>query len=104
MQQPLKLAAMMVGRPVSLDVVKSVAVKGDVTLGVSNVSISDHTGRFLVRNVSFDVRAGEILAVAGVQGNGQFELAEAIVGLQEHVTGNISLEGRDITRSSVRGA
>ena len=99
-----ELASMMVGRPVSLDVVKSVAVKGDITLGVSNVSISDHTGRFLVRNVSFDVRAGEILAVAGVQGNGQSELAEAIVGLQEHVTGNISLEGRDITRSSVRGA
>ena len=99
-----ELASMMVGRPVSLDVVKSVAVKGDITLGVSNVSISDHTGRFLVRNVSFDVRAGEILAVAGVQGNGQSELAEAIVGLQEHVTGNISLEGRDITRSSVRCA
>jgi simple sugar transport system ATP-binding protein len=94
----------MVGRPVSLDVDKNAAKLGGVTLAVSNLTISDHTGRSLVKNVSFEVRAGEILAVAGVQGNGQSELAEAIVGLQEHVTGKIELEGTDITKASVRDA
>lgn len=99
-----ELASLMVGRPVSLDVDKNAAKLGGVTLAVSNLTISDHTGRSLVKNVSFEVRAGEILAVAGVQGNGQSELAEAIVGLQEHVTGKIELEGTDITKSSVRDA
>jgi simple sugar transport system ATP-binding protein len=87
-----ELASLMVGRPVSLDVDKNPAKLGNVTLSVSNLTISDHTGRSLVKNVSFEVRAGEILAVAGVQGNGQSELAESIVGLQEHVTGTITLE------------
>ncbi|MEY2876824.1 MAG: hypothetical protein RLZ24_251 [Actinomycetota bacterium] len=97
-----ELASLMVGRPVSLDVDKNPAKLGNVTLSVSNLTICDHTGRSLVKNVSFEVRAGEILAVAGVQGNGQSELAESIVGLQEHVTGTITLEGQDITKSSVR--
>ena len=99
-----ELASLMVGRPVSLDVDKNPAKLGGVTLSVSNLTIADHTGRSLVKNVSFEVRAGEILAVAGVQGNGQSELAESIVGLQEHVTGSIKLEGQDITKSSVRDA
>ena len=99
-----ELASLMVGRPVSLDVEKNPAKLGNVTLSVSNLTISDHTGRSLVKNVSFEVRAGEVLAVAGVQGNGQSELAESIVGLQEHVTGSIKLEGQDITKSSVRDA
>ena len=99
-----ELASLMVGRLVSLDVDKNAAKLGGVTLAVSNLTISDHTGRSLVKNVSFEVRAGEILAVAGVQGNGQSELAEAIVGLQEHVTGKIELEGTDITKASVRDA
>ena len=99
-----ELAALMVGRPVSLDVEKSAPQLGDVILSVKDLKISDHAGRSLVRNVSFDVRAGEILAVAGVQGNGQSELAEAIVGLQEHVTGQINLNGKDLTRATVREA
>ncbi len=99
-----ELASLMVGRPVSLDVDKKPAKLGSVTLSVSNLTIADHTGRSLVKNVSFEVRAGEILAVAGVQGNGQSELAESIVGLQEHVAGSIKLEGQDITKSSVRDA
>jgi len=101
---PEELASLMVGRPVSLDVDKNSAKLGGITLAVSNLTISDHTGRSLVKNVSFEVRAGEVLAVAGVQGNGQSELAEAIVGLQEHVTGKIELEGTDITKASVRDA
>lgn len=97
-----ELASLMVGRPVSLDVDKSAPKLGDVVLDVNGLSISDHTGRTLVNNVSFEIRAGEILAVAGVQGNGQTELAESIVGLQTHVSGQIRLSGEDITQSSVR--
>jgi simple sugar transport system ATP-binding protein len=99
-----ELASLMVGRPVSLDVDKNPPQLGKVMLDVKNLSISDHTGRALVKDVSFELRTGEILAVAGVQGNGQSELAEAIVGLQEHVRGSISLDGVDITKSSVREA
>jgi simple sugar transport system ATP-binding protein len=99
-----ELASLMVGRPVSLDVDKNPPQLGSVMLDVKNLSISDHTGRALVKDVSFELRTGEILAVAGVQGNGQSELAEAIVGLQEHVHGSISLDGVDITKVSVREA
>ncbi|CAN2215590.1 COG3845 ABC-type uncharacterized transport systems, ATPase components [Candidatus Nanopelagicaceae bacterium] len=99
-----ELASLMVGRPVSLDVEKKTPEHGKVMLDVKNLNISDHTGRSLVKNVSFELRTGEVLAVAGVQGNGQSELAEAIVGLQEHVHGTISLDGVDITKSSVREA
>jgi simple sugar transport system ATP-binding protein len=99
-----ELASLMVGRPVSLDVDKKAPQLGKVMLDVRNLNISDHTGRSLVKNVSFELRTGEILAVAGVQGNGQSELAEAIVGLQEHVHGTISLDGVDITKASVREA
>ncbi len=99
-----ELASLMVGRPVSLDVEKKAPTLGKVMLDVKNLNISDHTGRSLVKNVSFELRTGEVLAVAGVQGNGQSELAEAIVGLQEHVHGTISLDGVDITKASVREA
>jgi simple sugar transport system ATP-binding protein len=99
-----ELASLMVGRPVSLDVEKKAPTLGKVMLDVKNLNISDHTGRSLVKNVSFELHTGEVLAVAGVQGNGQSELAEAIVGLQEHVHGTISLDGVDITKASVREA
>jgi len=99
-----ELASLMVGRPVSLDVDKKAATPGKVMLEVKNLHISDHTGRALVKDISFQLHAGEVLAVAGVQGNGQSELAEAIVGLQEHVTGTITLDGADITKASVREA
>lgn len=99
-----ELASLMVGRPVSLDVDKKAPQLGKVMLDVRDLNISDHTGRSLVKNVSFELRTGEVLAVAGVQGNGQSELAEAIVGLQEHVHGTISLDGVDITKASVREA
>jgi simple sugar transport system ATP-binding protein len=99
-----ELASLMVGRPVSLDVDKKAPTLGKVMLDVKNLNIADHTGRSLVKDVSFELRTGEVLAVAGVQGNGQTELAEAIVGLQEHVHGTISLDGVDITKTSVREA
>lgn len=97
-----ELASMMVGRPISLDVFKKVSTPGAPVLQVKNLNIHDVTGRRLVKNVNFEVHAGEIVAVAGVQGNGQSELAEAIVGLAEFVDGEIILDGREITKSSVR--
>lgn len=97
-----ELASLMVGRPVSLDVEKSAPSLQGTLLQVRDLTVRDHTGRTLVNKVSFEVQAGEVLAVAGVQGNGQSELAEAIIGLQEHVEGAINLAGKDITQSSVR--
>jgi simple sugar transport system ATP-binding protein len=94
----------MVGRPVSLEIEKAPPSFGPVILDVENLTIRDHTGRALVSDISFSIRAGEILAVAGVQGNGQSELAEAIIGLQDHVDGKITLAGEDISKFSVRKA
>jgi len=96
------LATLMVGRPISLEVDKDPAKIGRVILSVKDLQVHDRTGRRLVKGVSFDVHAGEIVAVAGVQGNGQSELAEAIVGLQEFIEGQIVLDGIDITTDSVR--
>ena len=62
----------------------------------------DHRNQLVVNNVSFEVRDGEVLAIAGVQGNGQTELTEALVGLQSRVTGSIPLHGQDLTKASVR--
>jgi simple sugar transport system ATP-binding protein len=64
--------------------------------------VIDAAGHLVVNDVSFDVHAGEILAIAGVQGNGQTELTEAIMGLQPRVTGSITLDGTELRRSSVR--
>jgi ABC-type uncharacterized transport system ATPase subunit len=99
-----ELATLMVGRPISLDVKKKPAEIGQVILSVQSLQVRDRTGRRLVKEVSFEVHAGEIVVVAGVQGNGQSELAEAMVGLQEFVTGKISLDGVDISHESVRDA
>jgi ABC-type uncharacterized transport system ATPase subunit len=97
-----ELASLMVGRAVDLTVDKGAYNPGDVALQVSNLSVVDPRGQVVVNNVSFDVRAGEILAIAGVQGNGQTELTEAIMGLQQHVTGDIRLDGRPIRHLNVR--
>jgi simple sugar transport system ATP-binding protein len=96
-----ELASLMVGRPVVLDVYKKASTAGPVVLSINNLNVRDVTGRRLVKNVSFDVHEGEILAVAGVQGNGQSELAKAIVGLEEFMDGSIVLGGKDITTWSV---
>jgi simple sugar transport system ATP-binding protein len=104
-----ELASMMVGRSVQLTVEKAVREPGAAVLTVSGVSVVDDVGHVPVRDVSFDVRAGEIFAIAGVQGNGQSELAKAIVGLERGVTGSIRIGGdealgrgtHDILRSGV---
>jgi general nucleoside transport system ATP-binding protein len=96
-----ELAALMVGRPVNLAPDKNTPHIGDPILVVKNLEITDPSGRALVSDVNFEVRAGEVLAIAGVQGNGQSELAEAMVNLQSHMRGSISLAGVEIVGKSV---
>jgi len=98
------LARLMVGREVLLRVEKPDARAGDAVLTVRNFSIRGREGTARVDNVSFEVRAGEIVGIAGVEGNGQTELIEALAGLipGSDVSGSISFEGRDITRSDAR--
>lgn len=94
-----QLAEMMVGRPVDLVVDKSPAQPGEPVLTVHDLVVIDDHDRVLVDHVDFEVRAGEIVAVAGVQGNGQTELVEAITGLRAPITGSIALDGSVADRS-----
>jgi len=96
-----ELAALMVGRAVQLRVSKETATPAGVVLDVRDLSVSSEHGGFAVDSVSFDVRAGEILGIAGVQGNGQTELCEALMGLRPS-TGSVLLAGADIARTSTR--
>lgn len=97
-----KLAELMVGRPVDLVVDKKPAHPGDVVLDVEKLVVLDDRNQRAVDGVSLQVRAGEIVGVAGVQGNGQTELVEAITGLRPSLGGFVRLEGEDITTASVR--
>ncbi|MFU8945577.1 ABC transporter ATP-binding protein [Mycetocola zhadangensis] len=97
-----ELAALMVGRAVELTVQKETARPGAASLVVRNLDVIDPLGLKVVNNVSFEVHEGEILAIAGVQGNGQTELTEAIMGLQPRVAGDITLNGEKLTGLSVR--
>jgi simple sugar transport system ATP-binding protein len=90
---PAELASLMVGRPVQLVVEKDTAAPGEVILDVDHLSIVDDTGVVLVDDVSFSVRGGEIYAIAGVQGNGQTEITQALVGLLRPTTGSVSIAG-----------
>jgi len=97
-----QIAEMMVGRPVELTVQKNSASAGDVVLKVTDLTVLDADGRTHVENVSFEVHAGEIVGIAGVQGNGQTELVEALTGLRKATGGAISLDGKDLTHSNPR--
>jgi len=97
-----ELAAMMVGRPVELTVSKKEPELGAASLVVEGLTVVDPAGLVQVDDISFEVRDGEILAVAGVQGNGQTELTEALLGLQHHVLGSIRLDGRELVGRKVR--
>jgi general nucleoside transport system ATP-binding protein len=97
-----ELAALMVGRQVSLRVSKTAATPGEVVLEVADLHVPDDRGQDAVAGVSFSVRAGEILGVAGVQGNGQTELCEALMGLRPAGAGSVRLAGREITADSPR--
>ncbi|NCA25318.1 MAG: ATP-binding cassette domain-containing protein [Actinobacteria bacterium] len=90
------------GREVDL-VPEKIAIKpGKIILDIDKLSVSDASGRKIINSLSLQVRAGEILAIAGVQGNGQSELARAIVNLEDHVLGSIKLDDQEILGSTVQ--
>ena len=96
-----EMASLMVGRPVDLTVNKADGKPGKTILEMVDLNVLDTTGRALASKINLTVSAGEVVAVAGVQGNGQSELAEAIVGLREHLTGSIKLSGNELIGRSV---
>lgn len=96
-----ELASMMVGRPVKLNIEKEPAQPGDPVISAEGIRIVDDVGQVQVDDVSFSVRSGEIYALAGVQGNGQTELTEALVGLTPVERGTITIDGRDVTRAKI---
>ena len=98
-----ELSNMMVGRPVQLEVVKGPAQPGETVLEVRDVSVYSHAHKKdAVHQVSFDVRAGEILCIAGIDGNGQTELIHGLTGLEKISGGSVRLCGREITHASIR--
>jgi simple sugar transport system ATP-binding protein len=99
---PADLARLMVGRPVMLQVDKGPAHPGQPVLQLSRLVIADDRHQPAVDGVELEIRTGEIVGVAGVEGNGQTELVEALVGLRQPRSGTILLNGRDVSRASVR--
>lgn len=97
-----QLASMMVGRDVTLEVEKGVARTGPVVLEVKGLAVRDHRDIEVVQGVDFEVREGEVLGIAGVQGNGQTELVEAITGLRSSHSGDVHLGGYDCTGKTPR--
>ncbi|MBA5802209.1 ATP-binding cassette domain-containing protein [Rhizobium changzhiense] len=94
-----ELAELMVGRRVLLRVQKGEANPQAAVLSVRNLTVKDNRGVTMVDNVSFDVRAGEIVGIAGVAGNGQSELLEAIAGIRKPTSGEIFLDGQTIDKA-----
>lgn len=97
-----ELASMMVGRSVSLTLDKEPARPQETTFEVRDLTVIAPSGQHVVDGISFGIARGEILAVAGVQGNGQTELTEAILGLQERVHGSVLLDGKELLGRSVK--
>jgi simple sugar transport system ATP-binding protein len=96
------LAEMMVGRPVLLQVERGTANPGETVLSIEGLGVRDERGLDAVRDLSLGVRAGEIVGIAGVDGNGQTQLIEAIAGMRRPHAGRITVAGRDITHASPR--
>ena len=96
-----ELAASMVGRDVQLTVFKEPAQPGATALEVRNLTVFDESGHKVVDDVSLEVHAGEILAIAGVQGNGQSEFVEALLGARKQMSGEVVLDGRSLVGSTV---
>jgi len=96
------LAELMVGREVQLTVDRGESHPGETMLSVAGLRVKDNRGREVVHEVGFDVRAGEIFGIAGVAGNGQDELVEAILGLRPAGGGTVTLGGRGVTNASPR--
>ena len=97
-----EMANKMVGREVSFEVDKPESHYGKEILSVQNLTVKDENDFPVVKNATFSIRGGEILAIAGVSGNGQVELADAIAGLLPAADGKIVLNGKDITNMSIR--
>ena len=97
-----EMANKMVGREVSFEREKAEAKYGDVVLSVKDLTVKDSNGFEVVKKASFDVRSGEIVAIAGVSGNGQVEIADAITGIMQAAGGKITLNGKDITNWNIR--
>ena len=99
-----ELSNLMVGRPVQLEVVKEPAKPSEVILEVKNMSVPSHIHkRNAVNNVSLNVRRGEIVCIAGIDGNGQSEFIYGLTGLDKISSGTINLCGEDITKKSIKG-
>ncbi|MFR3728898.1 ABC transporter ATP-binding protein [Lacrimispora sp.] len=100
-----EMSEMMVGRKVNLTVDKKAAAPGEVVLEVSSLSVEakrEGQKKKLVHDVSFKVRRGEIVCIAGIDGNGQTELIHAITGISDMSSGTVSINGEDMTRKSIR--
>jgi simple sugar transport system ATP-binding protein len=98
-----ELSRMMVGRDISFSIDKKKVETGDVVLSVRNVTVASKLHKNnAVKNVSFDVRAGEIVCLAGIDGNGQTEFVSALTGLEKTNEGAMLLCGHDITKASIR--
>jgi simple sugar transport system ATP-binding protein len=97
-----ELASLMVGRSVELTVRKGAPTLHDNSLTVTDLVVADEAGTLVVDGVTFSVQGGEVLVVAGVQGNGQTELTEALLGLENDVSGSITLDGKELVGRSVR--
>lgn len=97
-----ELASMMVGRSVDLIPNKLNMTPGKTILAVTGLNIYNSVGRKIVNNITLEIKAGEILAIAGVQGNGQSEIARALLNLEEHVDGSIKINNKEILGKSVR--
>ncbi|MBO8462792.1 MAG: ABC transporter ATP-binding protein [Firmicutes bacterium] len=96
-----EISRLMVGRDVSLDIEKEKADFGKTVFSVKDLVYVDHFGKTKVNHVSFSIREGQILGVAGIDGNGQSELVELIVGSLKQANGNIVLNGKDLSKESV---
>lgn len=101
---PEELAELMVGRHVFMEVDKKPATPADVKLEISNLAVKDDIGVVRVKGINFNVRAGEIVGVAGVSGNGQSELLEAISGMRAPMEGEVKINGKPVTFTGDDGA
>lgn len=97
-----ELASMMVGRAVDLDVEKGAPKLGKTSFKISNLSAWSHAGTKVLDDINLEIREGEILVIAGVQGNGQTELTEAIIGMHGRTSGSIELDGKELLGKNVK--
>ncbi len=91
-----ELARMMVGRDVVLEIPRVEVKRGPVVLSVKNLAVKDHRGILKLKGVSFDVHSGEVVGIAGVEGNGQAELVNALIGFSKPVKGTVTLNGSEM--------